>query len=65
MSLWNLLSRNETSIFIAGNANNMPQSVKESFIKILCTEGRLSNEQAENIIDKMEVEGRYQTETWA
>ncbi|KAL4219174.1 NADPH-dependent diflavin oxidoreductase 1 [Mactra antiquata] len=62
--IWKLLLQN-ASIFIAGNAKNMPDAVKEAFKNIVIKYGLLSDEDATTYIQKMEKDKRYQTETWS
>ncbi|XP_034233950.1 NADPH-dependent diflavin oxidoreductase 1 [Thrips palmi] len=52
-------------VFVAGNSNNMPTSVREAFRDSAVSCGGLGIDAANAFIDKMEREGRYQTETWA
>lgn len=50
---------------MAGNSNNMPTSVREAFRDSAVSSGGLSVDKANDLINQMEREGRYQTETWA
>ncbi|XP_039288461.1 NADPH-dependent diflavin oxidoreductase 1 isoform X2 [Nilaparvata lugens] len=63
--LWNYLSKEDIFIFVAGNANNMPTAVRDAFKSIYCKHGGYSNEESEQLFCKMEMNGHYQTETWA
>jgi len=49
--------------FIAGNSKNMPTQVREALVNALAT--KMEQEKAEQMVEKMELDGRYQTETWA
>ena len=53
--------------FIAGNSKSMPSQVREALVSALATQlGDTSGqEMAEQVVERMEAEGRYQTETWA
>ncbi|KAK6621939.1 hypothetical protein RUM44_001746 [Polyplax serrata] len=64
-SVWKLLRTQKAHIFIAGSSKNMPQSVRESFVKVLQTHGQMNEQEAEKFIVSMEKCGQYQTETWA
>lgn len=52
-------------VFVAGNSNNMPTSVREAFRDSAMSCGGLSLDTANELMNQMEREGRYQTETWA
>ncbi|XP_075226577.1 NADPH-dependent diflavin oxidoreductase 1 isoform X2 [Lycorma delicatula] len=65
VNLWKLLSRKDVHIYVAGNANNMPNSVREAFKNIYCKKSGLTNDECEGIFEKLELLGQYQTETWA
>uniref|UniRef100_A0A1B6LZU7 NADPH-dependent diflavin oxidoreductase 1 n=1 Tax=Graphocephala atropunctata TaxID=36148 RepID=A0A1B6LZU7_9HEMI len=52
-------------IYVAGNANNMPSSVRSAFITVLQEAGGLGSQQADNFISSLESNGLYQTETWS
>uniref|UniRef100_A0A1B6DR54 NADPH-dependent diflavin oxidoreductase 1 n=3 Tax=Clastoptera arizonana TaxID=38151 RepID=A0A1B6DR54_9HEMI len=62
--IWSYLKRT-ASIYVAGNSNNMPNSVKEAFINVFEKEGQINKEDATKRIEEMEINGRYQTETWS
>ncbi|RZF48149.1 hypothetical protein LSTR_LSTR009838 [Laodelphax striatellus] len=64
-ALWKYLSNEDSYIFVAGNSNNMPEAVRDAFKSIYCQCGGYSSDQAEELFCKMEMSGRYQTETWA
>ena len=50
-------------MFVAGSSKNMPSAVRRELVSALAT--RLGQEKAESYVEKMELSGRYQTETWA
>jgi sulfite reductase alpha subunit-like flavoprotein len=51
--------------FISGSASQMPTDVRKTVLEILQTEGGLtSSEEAENLLKKLELTGRFATETW-
>lgn len=62
--LWDMVRNRNASIFIAGSSKNMPQSVRESFVKIAQAHGELTPDEAELFVADMEKKNRYQTETW-
>ena len=58
-----LILEKSGNFFVAGNSKNMPSQVREALVDALAVE--LGSEEAEKYVEKMEVTGRYQTETWA
>ena len=50
-------------MFVAGSSKNMPSAVRGELVSALAT--RLGQEEAEIHVEKMELGGKYQTETWA
>lgn len=63
--LWDLLS-SKAWIFLAGSSNNMPAAVKEAFVNdVFCGVGKLSHDEAQHLLQTLEITGRFQTETWA
>ena len=60
-----MLKNQKCFIFVAGSSKNMPQSVRESFVKVVQTYGKLTENESENFISNMEKSGKYQTETWS
>ena len=50
-------------MFVAGSSKNMPSAVRRELVSALAT--RLTQEDAEGYVEKMELSGRYQTETWS
>ncbi|KAG7200700.1 hypothetical protein KM043_001251 [Ampulex compressa] len=60
---WDFL-QNGGTIYLAGSSKNMPNSVREEFVNIAAEFGDLNKEQAENFVKRMEMEIRYQSETW-
>ncbi|XP_076162157.1 NADPH-dependent diflavin oxidoreductase 1-like [Ptiloglossa arizonensis] len=61
---WNFLSRNG-NIYLAGNSKNMPNCVREEFISLVKEIAELTEEEAESFIKHLEIENRYQVETWS
>lgn len=62
--LWDIL-KSRGHVFVAGNSSNMPTSVWEAIRDICVSAGGLTTDSATNMLEQMEREGRYQTETWA
>lgn len=52
------------SIYIAGNAKNMPQGVRKAFMDVCVQCGNLTEDEAGVFIQKLEKTSRYQTECW-
>lgn len=61
----NDLLYNNAYVFVAGNAKNMPNDVRQALIDCIVQAGKYAPEAATNFIEKMEKTGRYQIETWA
>ena len=51
------------NFFVAGNSKFMPNQVREALVDACSLD--LGPEEAEKYVEKMELTGRYQTETWA
>lgn len=60
---WELL-QNHGSIYLAGNSKNMPNDVRDEFLNLIKTYGKMTKEQAEIFITRLEKNNLYQTETW-
>ena len=58
-----LVLDNGAWMFVAGSSKNMPSAVRRELVSALAT--RLGQEKAESHVEKMELSGKYQTETWA
>ncbi|XP_068191461.1 NADPH-dependent diflavin oxidoreductase 1 isoform X2 [Antennarius striatus] len=63
--LWDLISNKNGCFYIAGNANQMPASVSDSLKEVFQQEGKMSAEQAEQMLAAMERSGRLQVEAWS
>lgn len=61
--IWDTLERG-ASVFVAGNAKNMPQGVRKAFVDVCMESGNLTETEANGYIQNMENTGRYQTECW-
>ncbi|KAK3914970.1 NADPH-dependent diflavin oxidoreductase 1, partial [Frankliniella fusca] len=62
--IWKAI-QNGGYVFVAGSSNNMPTSVREAIRESIMTVGGFNLDAANDMLDKMEREGRYQTETWS
>lgn len=62
--IWHYLQKGAW-LYVAGSSNNMPTAVREAFVKIYVKEGNMSTEEATLCVDKLELNGYYQTETWS
>ncbi|XP_047113285.1 NADPH-dependent diflavin oxidoreductase 1 isoform X1 [Schistocerca piceifrons] len=64
--LWDLLNKKSAYIYVAGNSKNMPDQVRDTFISHVCGgAGELPETSATKFIEQLELNGRYQTETWS
>ncbi|KAF4520861.1 hypothetical protein B566_EDAN007042 [Ephemera danica] len=57
--------KGQACLFVAGNAKNMPTSVREAVVQIVAENKACSQQDAESYVKKLEVSGRYQSETWS
>ncbi|VDM18316.1 unnamed protein product [Hydatigera taeniaeformis] len=62
--VWSVLGEAQGSVFIAGNAKNMPTAVREAIIEAAQRSGGLSQYEAESFVSNLESSGRYQAEVW-
>lgn len=63
--MWKLIAQNNAYIFVAGNSKNMPDSVKNAFISSYSKFGNVNRNDSEIFFERLELHGRYQTETWS
>ncbi|XP_066569284.1 NADPH-dependent diflavin oxidoreductase 1 [Amia ocellicauda] len=63
--LWELLAHRNAHFYIAGNAKQMPAAVSEAVSAVLQSQGGLGAMQAEELLQELERQGRFQTETWS
>ena len=62
--VWSVLGEAQGSVFIAGNAKDMPTAVREAIVEAAQTGGGLSEYEAETFVNNLESSGRYQAEVW-
>lgn len=62
--LWNLISEHNASIFVCGNANKMPNDVRNAFIEVAMSSG-MSDVESETYIRNLEAKRRYSVESWS
>lgn len=60
-----LLVNRNAYVLVAGNSKNMPDSVRKILISCYANYASITKNEAEIIFDKMDLNGRYQTETWS
>lgn len=60
-----LLVDENAAVFVAGNSKNMPEAVREAFISAFAAYKGVDDSVAEKAFAKMDLDGRYQTETWS
>ncbi|CAM5102495.1 unnamed protein product [Natator depressus] len=63
--VWDLLSRGNAHIYLAGNAKQMPAAVAEALKSMFQLEGDLSPSEAEEYLTALERSHRFQMETWS
>ncbi|XP_075761313.1 NADPH-dependent diflavin oxidoreductase 1 isoform X1 [Pelodiscus sinensis] len=63
--VWDLLSRGNAHVYLAGNAKQMPAAVAEALRAVCQEEGGLSAPEAEAYLTALERAQRFQMETWS
>ncbi|XP_018422764.1 PREDICTED: NADPH-dependent diflavin oxidoreductase 1 [Nanorana parkeri] len=63
--LWDLINRKQAYFYLAGNAKSMPTQVTDALKEIFQSEGTFSSAEAEQYLNTLEKNGRYQSETWS
>ncbi|KAJ1976554.1 NAPDH-dependent diflavin reductase [Dimargaris xerosporica] len=62
--LWPLIASEGATIVVSGNANRMPEDVKDAFLKVIQVHGKMTAYDAHSYIRQMEKSRRYQEECW-
>jgi sulfite reductase alpha subunit-like flavoprotein/pyruvate/2-oxoacid:ferredoxin oxidoreductase beta subunit/pyruvate/2-oxoacid:ferredoxin oxidoreductase alpha subunit/Pyruvate/2-oxoacid:ferredoxin oxidoreductase gamma subunit/Pyruvate/2-oxoacid:ferredoxin oxidoreductase delta subunit len=52
------------SFYLCGPAGNMPKQMKEAVVNAFCVAGGHSQEEATNMVDRMQITGKYNVEVW-
>uniref|UniRef100_A0A3Q2YKF2 NADPH-dependent diflavin oxidoreductase 1 n=1 Tax=Hippocampus comes TaxID=109280 RepID=A0A3Q2YKF2_HIPCM len=63
--VWDLIANKGAYFYIAGNAKDMPNGVRDALKAGFQQQGGLSDEDAEKMLAAMEKSGRFQSETWS
>ncbi|KAF8782796.1 NADPH-dependent diflavin oxidoreductase 1-like [Argiope bruennichi] len=63
--IWDLIQNKKGVIYIAGNAKQMPEGVKDAFMEIIKKQGNLNEDESVKYLQTLEHMKRYQIETWA
>lgn len=63
--LMDMIANKKACFYIAGNAKEMPSSVREALKGVFQQQGAVSAEDAETMVQAMEQSGRLQSETWS
>lgn len=63
--VWKILQQKNSYVYVAGNSKMMPDQVKEALMEVCVSEGGLSKEDAEKLLQQMEKTKRYQIECWS
>jgi sulfite reductase alpha subunit-like flavoprotein len=63
--VWQLIDEHKAWFFVAGNAKNMPESVRSELQKIVVRKGNRTVEDADNYLNELDRSHRYQAETWS
>lgn len=62
--IWKLLAHKNASIYVAGNARNMPDEVEKTFISVYSKHGNMTKSCSEEFFRNMKMCRKYQTESW-
>ena len=62
--VWDLISRCEAKIFVAGSSEDMPARVREAIRDVCAKEGGMDKESATRYIAELEAKKRYFVEAW-
>ncbi|KAG0056310.1 NADPH-dependent diflavin oxidoreductase 1 [Gryganskiella cystojenkinii] len=63
--VWNYLHERKGTILLSGSSNRMPADVTRALQRVIALQGDMSIEQANEYLNKVEKEGRFQQECWA
>lgn len=63
--LWDLISIKGAWVYIAGNAKQMPQDVKNALLTIFREQGNLDSESSKKYLNNLEAQKRLQIEAWS
>lgn len=63
--VWEALDKRKACFYIAGNAKQMPDSVRDALKSVIMTEGQLDSNSADVYLKTLDQTKRYQAETWS
>nr|XP_039265010.1 NADPH-dependent diflavin oxidoreductase 1-like isoform X1 [Styela clava] len=63
--LWDIISKCNGNIYVAGNSKNMPDSVRDAFLKIFKEFGEMTEKESFEFYETMQKNKKYQQETWS
>jgi len=63
--IWKTVYQNKGYVFVSGSSNKMPLAVRQAVESALTGEGKLSEEEAQEYVKRMEMSGRWQEECWS
>ncbi|XP_051907282.1 NADPH-dependent diflavin oxidoreductase 1 [Hippocampus zosterae] len=63
--IWDLIANDGAYFYIAGNAKDMPNGVRDALKAGFRQRGGLTHEDADTMLAAMEKSGRFQSETWS
>merc|ERR1711916_42661 len=62
--IWDLIGEKKGYFYICGDANYMAKDVTSALLKVFQTKGNMSESEANNLLQKMRNEHRFQEDTW-
>ncbi|KAF9438167.1 NADPH-dependent diflavin oxidoreductase 1 [Entomortierella beljakovae] len=63
--VWELLHEKRGTILLSGSSNRMPTDVTRALQRVISSQGKMSIEQANDYLNRVEKEGRFQQECWS
>ena len=63
-SVYALLTQAQAVVYVCGSAQGLGQGVHKALIDVLCTEGHMSSDDAEDYLLFAAQQGRYQRDVW-
>ncbi|KAI8326131.1 riboflavin synthase domain-like protein [Martensiomyces pterosporus] len=62
--IWSLIDEHGAVVYVSGNANRMPEDVRQAFVGVVSGNSSMDSDEASGYIKAMEKAGRYQEECW-
>ncbi|KAK9765095.1 hypothetical protein K7432_006850 [Basidiobolus ranarum] len=63
--VWNLIHNEDCYFYVCGDAKNMAKDVQKAIAEMAVQLGNMEEDQANNYVKQLRIEGRYQEDVWA